>query len=344
MNTSMERLLAAVNGTPADRIPVFCNLLDQGAKELGIRLEEYYASGEHVAEAQLRMLRKYGHDNVWSLFYVGREAEILGCKKILFATEGPPNVMDFVISSPADVDALHVPESIEDHPAFTEQARCFAILRNEIGGTVPICSYVSSSMTIPAMLMGMERWLELLLMGPEDKRDLLIAKCHDFFIKEVRACRAAGADIIIYSNPFGSTDFVPMNIFTSLSLPWIIRDIQAIGTEGVVYYCGMARMNDVIETVRERTGLGAYYVSPLDDLAEAKQTIGNRALTCGVINDIRLIEWSPAEIRQEVKRMLQTGMPGGRFLFGTGVMPYCIPEANIRTMLDAAYEYGQWLR
>ena len=75
----------------------------------------------------------------------------------------------------------------------------------------------------------------------------------------------------------------------------------------------------------------------------ARSLIGTEGLTCGVINDIRLIEWSPDEIRQEVRRMLATGMPGGHFLFGTGVMPYCIPEHNIRTMLDAAYEYGQWL-
>ena len=121
MNNGMERLVAAINGTPADRIPVFCNLLDQGAKELNIPLEEYYSSGEHVAEAQLRMLRKYGHDNVWSLFYVGREAELMGCKKILFAQEGPPNVMDFVIGSLDDIDTLQIPERLEDHPSFAEQ-------------------------------------------------------------------------------------------------------------------------------------------------------------------------------------------------------------------------------
>lgn len=344
MNNGMERLVAAINGTPADRIPVFCNLLDQGAKELNIPLEEYYSSGEHVAEAQLRMLRKYGHDNVWSLFYVGREAELMGCKKILFAQEGPPNVMDFVIGSLDDIDTLQIPERLEDHPSFAEQLRCFRILKNEVGGKTPICSYISSTMTLPAMLMGMERWMELLLLGPEDARDRLLAKCHQFFVREVRACRDAGADVLVYANPFGSTDFVPMHIFTSLSLPWIIKDIEAIGTAGVVYYCGMARMNEVIEIIRERTGISVYYVSPLDDLAMAKRMIGANGLTCGVINDIKLIEWSPAEIKQEVKRMLQAGMPGGHFLFGTGVMPYCIPENNIRIMLDAVYEYGQWLR
>ena len=86
--TPLEILAAAINGEPAPRIPVFCNLLDQGARELGMTQKEYYARGENVAEAQLKMLARYGHDNVWSLSYVGVEAEILGCREILFNDEG----------------------------------------------------------------------------------------------------------------------------------------------------------------------------------------------------------------------------------------------------------------
>ena len=78
MITGIERLIAAANGDVLDRIPVFCNQLDQGARELGLSLEEYYSKGEYVAEGQLRMREKYGYDNVWSLFYVGKEAELLG--------------------------------------------------------------------------------------------------------------------------------------------------------------------------------------------------------------------------------------------------------------------------
>jgi methanogenic corrinoid protein MtbC1 len=66
----------------------------------------------------------------------------------------------------------------------------------------------------------------------------------------------------------------------------------------------------------------------------------NRGLTCGVINDIPLIDWRPEQVRAEVKRLLADGMPGGRFLFGTLVMPLAIPEDNIRAMVDAACEFG----
>ena len=342
MITGMVRLVAAINGEKSDRIPVFCNLIDQGARELGLTPKEYYGDGAKVAEAQLKMREKYGHDNVWSLFYVGKEAELLGCREILYAADGPPNVQDFVIKELADIDRLQIPESLESHPAFAEESKCLSLLRREVKGKYPICAYITATMTLPVLLMGMENWLKLLFFGPTERRDQLLEKCHAFFVKEVEAYRRGGADVLIYSNPFGSTDTLSMKYFQAHSLPWIERDIQAVGAAGMVYYCGMSRFNPVIETIIERTGIGVYYLSPLDDIGEGKRLINGRGLTCGVINDIKLIDWNREEIRAEVKRMLAAGMPGGKFLFGTGVMPLAIPEANIRTMLEAAYEFGSY--
>ena len=80
----IDRLVAAGNGETSDRIPVFCNLLDQGARELGLSLKEFYSKGEYVAEAQLRMREKYGYDNVWSLFLCRQGGRIAGLPKDSF--------------------------------------------------------------------------------------------------------------------------------------------------------------------------------------------------------------------------------------------------------------------
>jgi uroporphyrinogen-III decarboxylase len=342
MITGMQRLTAAASGKASDRIPVFCNLIDQGAKELGMTLREYYSNGENVAEGQLRMREKYGYDNLWSLFYVGKEAELLGCRKIVFVENGPPNVGEMVIRKYEDIIGLQVPDDLGAHPAFQEPLRCLRILRSEAGGKYPICAYVTASMTLPAILMGMEKWLELLLTGPAEVRDILLAKCSDFFRKEITAYRNAGADILLYSNPFGSIDFLPAKLFAELSLPWMERDLKPVGTQGVVYYCGGARLNPVIDRVLNRLEISAYYLSPMDDISQGKKIIAGRALCAGVINDIPLIDWSRNEIRREVRRMMGDGMPGGKFIFGTLVMPYGIPEKNIRAMLEAAYEFGSY--
>ncbi|MBS1143034.1 MAG: uroporphyrinogen decarboxylase [Proteobacteria bacterium] len=340
--TPLDILVAAVNGTPAPRIPVFCSLLDQGARELGMSAREYFANGEHVAAGQLKLRARYGYDNVWSLFYVGKEAELLGCNEILFADDGPPNVADFVIKSYDDIAKLEVPDDITAHPAWQETARCLKILRDEVGSAHPICAYLTASTTLPSILMGMDKWMELLLTGPADVRDELLRKCSDFYRKEVAAYRAAGANVLIYSTPFGSTSFVGMKRFQSLVMPWMQRDLAPGGVDGVVYYCGMAPFNNVIAQVMDELHINVHYISPLAELAEAKAIIGNRGLTCGVIDDIKMIHWTPEQTRAEVKRLCDIGKVGQHFLLGTGVMPLGVPEANIRAMLDAAFEFGSY--
>jgi uroporphyrinogen-III decarboxylase len=345
----LQILLAAITGEPAPRIPIFCNLLDQGARELGLNQQNYYADGENVARGQLQMNRRFGHDNVWSLFYVGKEAEFFGCQEILFADDGSPNVGEYVIKSWDDIPKLEVPENLTDHPAWRETARCMRILVDEVGETHPICAYLTASTSLPALLMGMEQWMELLMTGPADLRDLLLEKCSEFFHKEVAAYRDAGANVLVYSTPFGSPYFVGQKRFEAFSMPWMKRDLAPGGVGGIVYYCGMAPFNEVIPQVMDELDINIHYVSPLADLAEAKSTIqqrlsdgGKAGLTCGVIDDIKMIHWSTGETRAEVQRMCEIGKPGGHFLFGTGVMPMAIPEKNIHAMLEAAFEYGRY--
>ena len=338
----IERLAAVNAGEECDRIPVFCNLLDQGAKELGMSIKEYYTKGEHVAEGQLKMREKYGYDNLWSLFYVGKEAELLGCKNIIYANAGPPNVGHMVIRNYDDIEKLEVPEDITVHPAFNEIAKCLDILRREAKGKYPICAYLTASMTMPALLMGMEKWIPLLINGPEGPRNELLEKCSLFYRKQAKAYRDAGADILLYSNPFGSTDFVPDKVFESMSLAWMEKDLLPGDLSDIVFYCGGARLNQTMERVMNRLGITSFYNSPYDDITETKKIAAGKAICSGVINDIRLIDWSADEVKAEVQQIIDKGKAGGKFIFGTLVMPFQIPENNIRSMLETAYSYGRY--
>lgn len=334
--TPMERLAAVATRKPVDRLPVFCNLLDQGARALGMGIEEYYRSGAHVAEAQLRMQRRWGHDNVWALFYVGKEAELLGCRKMVFAEDGPPNVGEWVIRSPEDIHRLEVPTDLAGHPAFAETLRCARLLRAEVGGKVPICVYVTSSVTLPAILMGMEAWLGLLLTGPEELRDELLAKCSALVRAEIAAYRAVGADIILYSIPFASPDFLPARLCRTLALPWAVRDLAPGGMAGIVWYVGTARMEGMAAEARRQLGAEAFYPGPRDDPRRLRTELGPEPLVAGVLNDIELVRWEPDRIRAEVRSLVEA-LDGGPAIFGTMLMPLAVPERSIAVMLEAAF-------
>lgn len=341
MHTPLEILGQALGGQNCERIPVFCNLIDQGALELGMHPRDYFSSGKNVAEAQIRMLNKYGHDNAWALFYVGKEAELLGNAEIFFSEKGSPNVSKYPLGSVRELDRYHRPP-IEEHPAFVEVKKCLQILRQEIGHSHPICAYFSSSMTLPVMLLGMEKWMEILLLGPSAIRDSILQICHEFFVEHVRAYRKYGANVLIYSNPFGSLDTLPLKLFEQLALPWIQKDLEAVGCDDIVYYCGMSRMNAVIPQLLEKTQLKIFYTSPLDDLNQSIHKLQDRpSLCCGIINDLKLLEWSEDEIRVEVQRIVDLGKQTPRFLFGTGVMPMGISSAKIQTLVQSAKEFGR---
>ncbi len=337
---AMERIGLLAAGKLPDRVPVICNLLEQGALELGLSIEEYYSSGEKVAEAQLRMQRKYGYDNLWGFFYVARDAEMLGCRKIIFAKDGPPNVGELIIRNPADIEALTVPADVGATEAFQELRNCIRILKAEQGGRCPVLGSVVSSFSLPSMLMGMDTWLQLLLTGPKSLCRELLEKCSDFCIRHIQALRAEGIDMIAYSNPVASATFLTFPQFRELALPWIRRDFEAVGTEGLVYFNGGGVINPQIDLIREQTGVGAFYLNPLDDISEAKRIVDGKALVTGVINDIRLISWKRDEIEHEVARIMAAGATGGGFLFGTLVMPLYIPEEKIKIMLEAAFRHG----
>lgn len=339
-----QRFEALMNGQLPDRVPVACNMLEQGARELGLSIKEYYSRGEYVAEGQLRLREKYGYDLLWGGHYTAKDAELLGSKKTIFVDNGPPNVGHLVARKTEEMEKLVIPEDIYSHPGFQEELTTIEILKKELGGRYPVASFVVGSFSMPPILMGMDKWLDIILTGPVSLRRSVLEKCSDYCLKRVTALRRAGVDMISYSNPMATTAFLSPTQFEDLALEWIEKDFNAFGPHGMVYFNGGGRLNPFIDAIIRKTNVGAVYIHPFDNVVEAKKLIDGRALLAAPINDIQLIRWSRPEIEFEVERIMTAGADGGGFIFGTLVMPFGIPEDNIRIMLEAAYRYGTYCR
>lgn len=342
MSAGMELFGALLTGRQPERVPIVCNVVDQGARELGLSIRDYYASGERVAEGQLRLREKYGHDTLMGFFYSAMESELLGSKTIIYAENGPPNVGQLVIRTPEEIGQLQIPDDPREHPRFRELATCISILKREAAGRYPVLAPVTASFSLPAMLMGIEAWIGLFLTGDPAQRELLLKKCSQFCSRQITALREAGADLIVYVNPVASASFLTLARFRELALHWVARDLEPGGPAGVVYFNGGGRINPMLDDLVTTTGIGAYYLNPFDDIHEAKSILAGRALVAGAINDIRLIDWSRNEIDHQVARIMAAGKPGGGFIFGTLLMPLAIPEDNIRAMVEAALRHGSY--
>jgi len=337
-----QRFNALMQGEIPDRVPVVCNLFEQGARELGMSIETYYSRGEYVAQGQIKLQEKYGYDNIWGTHYTAQDCEMLGSKKTIFVEDGPPNVGHLILRSEKDIERLTIDESLLETKPFLELLKTIEIIKREKGDQCPVLSAVIASFSMPPILMGMDKWLDLLLTGSVKIRNLLLKKCSDFCIMKTKALFNAGVDMVSYSNPVATASFLSLEQFKTMALPWINRDINTLGPQGIVYFNGGGLLNPMIDTIIENTGVGAVYIHPMDDIRQAKEIIGGRALLAASINDIPLIKWSNDDIDREVKRIMDAGKEGGGFIFGTLSMPFGISHDKIKTMLEAAVRYGQY--
>ena len=94
---SLERVLAAVGLEDVDRPPVVPVMLMQGARVLDMPLDEYFKRPVRLAEGQLGLLERFGHDGVFAFPHIVQDVMPWGAG-IDFHGDGPPSVNKMVFS------------------------------------------------------------------------------------------------------------------------------------------------------------------------------------------------------------------------------------------------------
>ncbi|HWQ07878.1 MAG TPA: uroporphyrinogen decarboxylase family protein, partial [Holophaga sp.] len=88
--TSTERVGRALRFQEPDRVPFVLPLTLHGAREAGIPIRDYLRNPRAMAEAQVRMRVRYGHDCFLGFTYSSAELEAFGGETVFFE-DGPPN-------------------------------------------------------------------------------------------------------------------------------------------------------------------------------------------------------------------------------------------------------------
>jgi uroporphyrinogen-III decarboxylase len=76
------------------------------------------------------------------------------------------------------------------------------------------------------------------------------------------------------------------------------------------------------------------------DMAKAKATLKGIACVSGNMPISQLAVGMPQEIRQTIKKLIDTCAPGGGYIMMSGAVVENLPPANIHAMIDATKEYG----
>ncbi|HET6496943.1 MAG TPA: uroporphyrinogen decarboxylase family protein [Thermoleophilia bacterium] len=336
--TSLERVLATLGHQEPDRVPLFLLMTMHGAKELGVGLEEYFSRGENVAEGQLRLREKYGHDCLYNILYAALEVEAWG-GEVIFRDDGPANAGEPMILDVERIRSLEPPD-VAASPVLARALRATEILK-ERSHDVPIIGVVMSPFSLPVMQLGFEAYLDLMFERP-DLFDRLMAVNEEFCVAWANAQLAAGATAIGYFDPVSSTTIVTPQAYRDTGFKVAQRTIARINGPTATHFAS-GRCGPILDDVAQ-TGTAMVGVSGEEDLAALKQAAAGKVSLLGNLNGITMCRWTAEQAEAEVKAAIAAAAPGGGFILSDnhGEIPLQVSDEVLHAVAEATRRWGRY--
>ncbi len=335
--TSLQRVLTTLGHKEPDRVPLFLFPTLHGAKELSLSLKEYFSKAENVAEGQLRLLKKYGHDCVTPFFYAPLEIEAMG-GEIRYVEDGPVNSTEPFIKDVEQIRTLQLPR-VSESPRLREVLKATGLLKEKVGGKVPVVGVMISPFSLPVMQIGFDAYLDLIF-GNTELFQLLINKNMEFSAEWANAQLDAGADVIGYFDPISSTTILPVDVFREKGYHIAKAELSKIkGPLAILFASG--RCMEIIEDVID-LGFIVAGVSTSEDLTQFKEKCKGKITLLGNLDAIKMRKWTAEQAEEEVKCAIAKAGQGGGFILSDnhGEIPWMVPDETLMAISNAVRRWG----
>jgi uroporphyrinogen decarboxylase len=311
--TSFERVLLALQGKPQPSPPFTLTLSLYGARLIGCPLSEYYRRPERYLEGQEAVFDLCRPDIIFSPFALTLEAEAFGCE-LKFLPDNPPNTRKPAVRSADDFIRLPLPD-VNSHPSLLYLRESTRLLAARYRNDRAICGVVTASVDLPAMVMGIDQWIETLLFAPEMAVTILEkACCH--FVALANALLADGANFIALPTMFTNPQLLYPQLIDEVILPAFARSLTEVKGPIVFHHGG----NPMVPSLGDYLALpnvAAYAVDHRDSLTEARRILGPDRLLLGNLNGPTLSRMSMDTVLTKVAQILDDRRSDPCFIFAT---------------------------
>ncbi len=331
---SLERIAATLKFQDADRVPVIAQVFGHAATLAGISVDEYVRDGKTLANCQLKALKHYGYDAVFSVMDVNVETESLG-SVLRYCKNQYPVIERYALSPEDDWNRLALPDP-RKAGRMPEMLKAIGILRREVGNEVLVVGCVMGPFTLTTQLLGLETTLYLAIDDPK-RLEHLMDYATEVVIRFGQAQLQAGAHLPVVFDPSASTAVVPPQFFREFELPRLQRVFRALLEAGAASnWLHIAGPVGPILPYYPKAGVNIANFDYNVNAAEAGNALSATCLD-GNIKSLMFVDGSPAEIKEEALRLLRVFRDRGGFILSSGceIPPESKPE-NVSAMVDAA--------
>ncbi len=232
------------------------------------------------------------------------------------------------------------------YPDVEDELRMIRLVHDLAGDRFLVAMGIDGTYSIPD---GQE-YLEFvynLADNPEEKK-AEARKRVDWAVEIMKRMIAAGASVMYNCSDycFNKGPFLSPSMFEEFVHPYLKRQTEALKAEGA--YVIKHTDGNIMPILEMLVDAGPHAIQSIDpiarvDIREVKERYGKRICLMGNVNTINLQMGSKPEIVQSAEYALQSGMPGGGYVFSSCNSIFeGVPLDNYLTMLGVRERMGTY--
>ena len=342
---SIERVQAAIDLRPPDRVPVDLHNFQPAAYATRLPMREVLQDGGLLAEALLKAWHEFGHDMI--LLENGTACNAQACGvEVVYRDDAAPATAKPLLTSLQEVANLQVPDPYTTFP-MCEILKATRILSKEIGDRVWICGRADQGpMDLAAQLRGMsELMMDIALGEHEELIHALLDYARRVATRYAYALIECGGRSTSIGESAAGPDLLSPKHYRKY--PWVHEKKMAeeLRDHNIILHnhiCGdtAAIADDFVET-----GAQVLEVDHKTHPHKIKEAARHRACLLGNIDTGLLAFGTPSQVEDACQELIQVWKQDSGFILGPGcAMGSQTPAENIHTLVEAAKKYGVYSR
>lgn len=340
--TPRERMDAFSKGMEIDRL--IC-IPDMGATMvpfIGVTAKDYYHSAEIMADLEIALFRRLGHDSVGISTSLRGVAEAMG-SKVGYPDHAISYLIEPAINSVDEIESLRIVDPLKDGK-LPILINALKLTRDALIDEVDVGASMTGPFTVAASVVGTENLLKWMIKYPKKVHTLMeiVTESNNRYIEEVAKLGVS----IGFADPVSSTSLIRPQQFREFSLPALQKNVNKIkektGSSPSIHICGKSR--DIWEDV-VNTGISNFSIDNIEDIEEAKKVMGDRVVITGNVPPVDVMYAGTKEdIFKSVKQCIRKGYDSKKgYILSTGCqIPMNTPMENIEAFMDAGKLYGKY--
>jgi uroporphyrinogen decarboxylase len=310
---SMERVVAALQGKSSDRRAFTMTLSLYGAKLTECALRSYYSEPARYAKGQMAVAEQCKPDIIFTPFALALEAQAFG-SDIVFLPKSPPNVKKPFIRNPDDIGKIKAPDATRQESLLYIRGAT-RLLVERFKGTVPICGVLTAPVDLPAILMGIDGWLEMLLFD-EEKTARTLSVVSEYFLNMANGMFEDGIDFLAMPMMFCNPGLLLEKTIENTIIPALTVMFQQLKGP-IVFHHGGNPIAGYLEHYRALPNIAGFVLDPRDDFAAARKALGEDVLLLGNIDGPSMGKICPERAIDRAKKILEDRKEDRRFILAT---------------------------